>query len=254
MPAPAPVAMQTYYAGAGGGCFGDRSTVVVLRGDEEVVTRVGEVKKGDLVKVRALSTQSSCGDVQQEDNFATVVCVAEIKRSSHKSLFSIGGSSIPTPTPNMDSTVVQKAAYITSKHPIRVGGQWTTPSALAAIKSTATRFTNLNANDNTVVNEDTTNNATGEDVVVEAEEKVNCNDNGVVYNFVLDRCHNLLVGDVECVTWGHHIDDVAVRHFFYGTGTVVESLKRLGLTGWDQGRVVVNGAWRDENGHVVGFF
>ena len=78
---------------------------------------------------------------------------------------------------------LENGLTITKKRPIRVGGLWMLPQALPG---------------------------------VEVE-----NPTGVVYNFVLDRSHIVLVDGVECITWGHGLEDPVVRHEYYGTEAVV---------------------------------
>lgn len=73
---------------------------------------------------------------------------------------------------------------------------------------------------------------------------------GFVYNFVLDRCHSLLVGGVECVTWGHGFDGPIVEHPYFGTERVVTDLQTS--SGWSRGLVHIQGFVRDSSGDVVG--
>jgi hypothetical protein len=77
------------------------------------------------------------------------------------------------------------------------------------------------------------------------------NPGGAVYNFVLDRCHVVMVNGVECVTWAHGLATEGVRHTFYGTGLVLEHLSSL--PGYDAGLVHVAGVTRDAiTGQTVG--
>eukprot|EP00927_Polykrikos_kofoidii_P023330 TRINITY_DN21530_c0_g1_i1.p1 TRINITY_DN21530_c0_g1~~TRINITY_DN21530_c0_g1_i1.p1 ORF type:complete len:759 (+),score=83.32 TRINITY_DN21530_c0_g1_i1:78-2279(+) len=73
---------------------------------------------------------------------------------------------------------------------------------------------------------------------------------GVVYNFILDKCHVLLVSGVECVTWGHGIAGEIVEHSYFGTAHVIRDLARLG--GWEKGLVRVEGFHTDSRGQVIG--
>jgi len=175
--------MSTYYAGAGGGCFGETSSVTVVCPDgTEVKTRVSDVQAGDKVRVAGNET-------------AEVRCVVRIVRSSNKTLAAFPGG-----------------LTITARHPVRIAGRWMLPSQIC-------------------------------------EEQVP-NPSGFVYNFVLERCHIVLVDGVECVTWGHGIDEDVVSHSYYGTDEVISDLSKL--PGWDQGFVTVSGCLRDASGQVKG--
>jgi len=101
---------------------------------------------------------------------------------------------------------------ITPGHPVRVNGHWQLPRDLTA--------------------------------------KVVENQSGYVYNFILDRCHVLLVDGVECVTWGHGIEGEVVGHMYYGTSHVLRDLERM--PGWEQGFVQVEGCFRNAHGQVTG--
>jgi hypothetical protein len=68
---------------------------------------------------------------------------------------------------------------LTPSHPIRVDGVWLRPKHLSSRR------------------------------VANSEQ--------VVYNFVLESNHVLLVNGVECVTWGHGLTDPTVTHEFYGS-------------------------------------
>lgn len=175
--------MSTYYAGAGGGCFGENSSVIVVCPDgTDVETRVSDVQAGDKVRVA-------------DDGTARVRCVVQILRSAQKNLVAFPGG-----------------LTITPKHPVRVAGKWLLPGQMR-------------------------------------QEQVP-NPSGFVYNFVLDRCHVVLVSGMECVTWGHGIEDDVVRHSYYGTDDVINDLSKL--TGWDRGFVEVSGCLRDSSGQVTG--
>merc|ERR1711988_1504777 len=73
---------------------------------------------------------------------------------------------------------------------------------------------------------------------------------GVVFNFVLDRSHILLVNEVQCVTWGHGIKAPTVEHAYYGTSAVVADLQAM--PGWSEGFVKVHGCFKDGDDQVVG--
>lgn len=103
-------AMTTYYAGAGGGCFGPSSTVLVLRpgqgGQPPVQQRVrcADIRRGDIVSV--------AGGV----GWASVQCVAQMDRS-------------PEQPPLV---VLQGGLCITSRHPVRMNRVWS-PAASVQI-------------------------------------------------------------------------------------------------------------------------
>lgn len=101
---------------------------------------------------------------------------------------------------------------ITPRHPVCMNGQWRLPVDLGAGRAVP-------------------------------------NPCGRVYNFVLDRCHVLLVNGVECVTWGHGLLDQIVVHTFYGTSRVTETL--AAMPGWEHGLVFVEGCIKDSTGQVI---
>jgi adenylate kinase len=195
-PAPAPD-MSRYYEGEGGGCFGRGSTALVSRfgnlanDDEFVRTDVTAVQPGDFVRVAG-------------GGIAEVVYVAKIAEPAGATLCEL-----------------PSGLRITSKHPIRVDGEWQRPSELPEAR--------------TVQNSD-----------------------GFVVNFVLrgddgrmhEHGHVLLVNGVECATWGHGLKGAVIGDAFFGTEKVVSALAAKCS---DEGRVDLRGSLRDENGAVVGF-
>lgn len=100
---------------------------------------------------------------------------------------------------------------ITPHHPVRINGDWQLPRELA------TRMVD--------------------------------NHSGCVYNFILDRCHILLVNGIECVTWNHGIPGTVVGHPFFGTSRVLHDLEAM--SGWEQGFIRVEGCFRNEHGEVT---
>mmetsp|Transcript_98642 Transcript_98642/g.318094 ORF Transcript_98642/g.318094 Transcript_98642/m.318094 type:complete len:1066 (-) Transcript_98642:431-3628(-) len=103
---------------------------------------------------------------------------------------------------------------ITPRHPVRIDGRWQLPQDLA-------------------------------DVCLSA-----CSE-GCVFNVLLDRCHVVMVDDVECATWGHGLEGDVIGHPFFGTDRVVDALSAL--PGWGEGFVQVKGTWRDADASVIGF-
>lgn len=92
--------MNTYYAGAGGGCFGETSTVMIATPcGQSLETRVPDVKMGDEIHVA--------------DGTARVRCVVRIARPSSKGLVAFPGG-----------------LTITAKHPVRISGQWMLPGEM----------------------------------------------------------------------------------------------------------------------------
>ena len=94
--------MRTYYAGAGGGCFGPTATVLVGGGASGAVrTPMARVRAGMAVRVAG-------------GRVARVRCVARIARAAEAApLVCLGGGLVLTP-----------------RHPVRVGGVWRRPAEL----------------------------------------------------------------------------------------------------------------------------
>jgi hypothetical protein len=78
---------------------------------------------------------------------------------------------------------------------------------------------------------------------VEGSRKV-YDSSGVVFNFILDHEHVLMVNGVACVTWGHGIEGPVVGHDYFGSMSAVRSdLSRL--RGWSEGFVNVTGCMKE---------
>ena len=73
---------------------------------------------------------------------------------------------------------------------------------------------------------------------------------GAVYNFVLDTGHEVTIEGTACVTLGHGLDGPVVSHAYFGTGRVVDDLRRM--RGWDDGLVSLIGTLRGPDGRVCG--
>ena len=186
-----PPDMSSYYAGSGGGCFAPTSTVQRLpasgEGEEETV-RIGELRKGDLVRT-ANGTQS------------TVECLVQIARAPAKSMVRLPRSGLT----------------ITGKHPVCLGdGEWVLPKD------------------------------------VEGAELLSCAELGLtaVFNVVLSGAAAdakvLVVNGVDCITWRHDLQaPPLLRHAFFGTSRVVDSLKAIDALGYARGFVQVDGCVRD---------
>jgi hypothetical protein len=74
-----------------------------------------------------------------------------------------------------------------------------------------------------------------------------------LYNLVLSRGHVVEVEGVECVTLAHGFVEAPLKHDFFGTHAVVESMQRQ--PGFTEGRPVFRDlmATRDEAGVVNGW-
>jgi hypothetical protein len=103
--APAPK-MSTYYAGAGGGCFGRGSSVLVATGNGFVRKDVFEVQPGDQIGV------SNCDNATTGPATAQVVCVVKIAEPVGSTLCLLPGG-----------------LHITGSHPICIDGVWQLPKA-----------------------------------------------------------------------------------------------------------------------------
>jgi hypothetical protein len=71
-----------------------------------------------------------------------------------------------------------------------------------------------------------------------------------VYNFVLDRTHEVTVGGRNLVTLGHGLTGPVVAHPYFGTREVIEDLEMS--SGWEKGLVRLVGALRGADGLVCG--
>jgi adenylate kinase len=97
-PRPASPAMNTYYAGSGGGCFGAASTVSVMtKGGMKKVTKMCDIRPGDIVEARNGGT-------------AAVRCVVKILGKKPLTVLKESGLSI------------------TARHPIYIAGKWVLPA------------------------------------------------------------------------------------------------------------------------------
>ena len=97
----------------------------------------------------------------------------------------------------MELVTLPGGLRITSYHPVRIGGKWSFPVTL-----------NHNEVDTPV---------------------------DLVYNFVLDAHHVMVMDGVECITLGHSFSGPVVGHSYFGSSAVVEDLKQM--AGWRSGRV-----------------
>ena len=132
--------------------------------------------------------------------------------------------------------------HITATHPIRVNGKWRRPhqflsptAAADAAAEAAAEAAAKPTDDELMKKKDVTtishiltaglHDASAAELCPSSPQ--------TVYNVVLDRNHVLLVDGIECVTWGHDLQEQGVAHPFYGTRSVVEALS--GMVGWSDG-------------------
>jgi len=77
----------------------------------------------------------------------------------------------------------------------------------------------------------------------------------LVYNYVLDAGHVMLIDGVECATLGHGITgNSVISHSFFGTQAVVQNLQTM--SGWNAGRITFGAGCLvrdDRTAHVVGY-
>lgn len=74
----------------------------------------------------------------------------------------------------------------------------------------------------------------------------------IVYNFVLDSHHIMVVDGIECVTLGHNFSGDVIEHPYFGTNKVIDDLKQH--KGWSDGVVEYYNVHfaRDSDGLVCG--
>jgi len=99
---------------------------------------------------------------------------------------------------------------LTRKHPIFVNGQWHVPSSLVNLESFSAKYCRPTSK--------------------------------YVYNFLLDKNHVILVNGIECVTFGHGIQDPVAWHPFYASNGVTDLL--TSLPGFADGIVRTYGSLR----------
>lgn len=74
----------------------------------------------------------------------------------------------------------------------------------------------------------------------------------IVYNFVLDSHHIMVVDGIECVTLGHNFSGDVIEHPYFGTNKVIDDLKQH--KGWNSGVIEYYNVHfaRDSDGLVCG--
>jgi Mg-chelatase subunit ChlD len=82
---------------------------------------------------------------------------------------------------------------------------------------------------------------------VEGAKTASCD---AVYNFVLDRLHEVTVAGKKLVTLGHGLTGAVVAHPYFGTRAVIEDLQNA--IGWEMGVVRLVGSVRGADGLVCG--
>lgn len=58
-----------------------------------------------------------------------------------------------------------------------------------------------------------------------------------VYNFVLDRHHQIYINDIQTVTFGHNLTGNVIEHPFFGTNKIIKDLKKF--SGYDRGQIIL---------------
>jgi hypothetical protein len=87
-----------------------------------------------------------------------------------------------------DLAVVDNKLHITSSHPVKMNNKWVLPSEIT------THF--------------------------------EPNPSKELFCFVLTPRLSAMVDGVECVTWGHGLQEEIVRHPYYGTQNIVDDLMK----------------------------
>ena len=75
----------------------------------------------------------------------------------------------------------------------------------------------------------------------------------IVYNFILDKDHILVVNGISVCTLGHNFTGDVIEHPFYGTQKVIDDLMKF--PGYDEGEVslsISNNVYDDEN-NIIGY-
>lgn len=78
----------------------------------------------------------------------------------------------------------------------------------------------------------------------------------IVYTLVLDSGHVVLANGIPIVTLGHGFKEDVVEHPFYGTNKVIEALKALNVTAFENGRIELGNHGIPEvdgDGNMIGF-
>ncbi|EGR33000.1 von willebrand factor type a domain protein [Ichthyophthirius multifiliis] len=83
---------------------------------------------------------------------------------------------------------LKEGLLITPRHPILINGKWIKPDQ------------------------------------IEKAQLIKCDS---VYNFVLDKGHNILINNVTCTTFGHGFKGENVHHDYFGTNKIISDLKKL---------------------------
>lgn len=109
---------------------------------------------------------------------------------------------------------------VTPYHPIRYNNEWQFPGKLIEDGNTSVDMSNQQCD--------------------------------IIYNFVLNKDHIMIINDYECCTLGHGFrDNSVIQHDYYGTGTVIEDLQKSST--WDKGYVDIypNDTERDPSSNEV---
>ncbi|KAL4433176.1 hypothetical protein ABPG74_010871 [Tetrahymena malaccensis] len=151
--------MNDYHNYSSGGCIHGDSLVFLQSG---MTKKVSEIKKGDIVQCPQL------GQFQ----FAEVQCVVVSKCENE----------------NHNFVQIGENLWITSKHPIRMNGEWIYPNKLN-----------------------------------EAQQK----QSDFIYQFVLNSGHTMNIGGYEVICLGHGFQEPIASHEYLGSQTVIDDLKNM---------------------------
>jgi len=100
--------------------------------------------------------------------------------------------------PETELCELSSGLLLTPWHPVRINGEWTFPSSLAAVTTRQ------------------------------------CD---AIYSFILDSHHSMFIESVEAVTLGHNFkDNEVIRHPYFGSQAVIRDLQTY--DGWESGLIV----------------
>eukprot|EP00286_Rhodomonas_abbreviata_P016590 CAMPEP_0181339008 /NCGR_PEP_ID=MMETSP1101-20121128/28978_1 /TAXON_ID=46948 /ORGANISM="Rhodomonas abbreviata, Strain Caron Lab Isolate" /LENGTH=1151 /DNA_ID=CAMNT_0023449851 /DNA_START=145 /DNA_END=3600 /DNA_ORIENTATION=+ len=250
-PSPPAPDMSTYYAGSGGGCFhADAIVQRALMAPASGPEGTGMILQVDPVTGTVASEAVRMADVRAGDRLQTadggwnaVTCVVKVTRSASKAMVLLPG---------------RGGLVITPRHPVRINGTWTLPCEVAGAREVFpgahTVYTVLLAAHRHMGavpchvggGADRVQMPVGPGGVQVETERAHgpgtlaAGRAGSASGSGMS--HVLLVGGVECITWGHGLSDPAIAHPFFGTDKVERALACM--DGYAQGEVCVKGCLR----------
>jgi len=181
--------MNNYYCdGGGGGCFGMQSTVEVCcpSDGEWERTPVGSVQAGDRVRVWDGSP------------FSTKKVGLDEPLTSHTSARVLCAVKMHR-LPSKSMVVLPGGLVITPGHPVLSGDGGWQPARKHPLAKEMVPMAEGSASPELIVPI-------------------------VVFNFILDSSHMLLVNGTPCITWAHGLQEEGLRDPFYGTEAVLDAL------------------------------